>query len=261
MSQNRPKIRVDREDEIAIFKKMLNAEINERIFLISAPSGIGKSELLREFAEHCTNDIKYVPVDFKGGSVNVAELLSKICAPFDKKLFYNFSNTLEKYQNSSIVNIQNNFMWGRNTINVVLNAIDDETLNLRQIALTEAFFADLKNFGKVLFVIDTFDDCTNPVTKAWITGDFLYRICHAPNVIVVIAGQEVPRITLEWENICYEHELRPIKKEYWYEYAKKIGASVPSNDSIDAIYDLLYGHSLGIAQAFERLYMPGKKSL
>lgn len=234
---------------------MLKAEVDERIFLISAPSGIGKTDLLREFVRHCPDDVKYIPIDFKSGSVNLAELLSKICDPFDKKLFSTFSTAVEKVLNSYTVNIQNNFMLGRTTIEVALNAIDDETRNLHQVILTEAFFADLHSLGKVLFVIDAFDLCADPVTKGWISSNFLYRICHTPNAIVVIAGQEVPTVTLELENICCEHELRPIKREYWYEYAQKICTVVPSNIAIDTLYDYLDGHSLSMAQAFERLYM------
>ena len=91
--------------------------------------------------------------------------------------------------------------------------------------------------------------------RVWLAGDFLHRISHTSNVIVVIAGQNIPEPTLEWEQYCQTIHLSRLSKELWFEYARRICAILPSPDYIDAFYEMLDGQPSEMAKALA-CYMP-----
>ncbi len=70
---------VDRENERSLFEGMLNSNSQQRVLWIEAESGMGKSALLHMFRERCRDlMVSYVAVDFKGGGVDLGNLLQRI---------------------------------------------------------------------------------------------------------------------------------------------------------------------------------------
>lgn len=55
--------------------------------MIHAESGMGKSELLRELKSQFNKDVLHVFVDFKGGGLNLADILFNICDTLGWKEF------------------------------------------------------------------------------------------------------------------------------------------------------------------------------
>ena len=70
---------VDRDNEIALFEAMLAGKTSERILVVCAESGWGKSILLREFERRCLANIPhFAKLDFKS-CTSLAETLSHLC--------------------------------------------------------------------------------------------------------------------------------------------------------------------------------------
>ena len=70
--------RIDREEELDLLWRVAHGEASSRIALVEASSGMGKSELLREFVARCQKDFDIVFVDFKSGGLSLADVLFHI---------------------------------------------------------------------------------------------------------------------------------------------------------------------------------------
>jgi hypothetical protein len=67
----------NRDDELALFDRMVAGQTRRRILLLEAAGGIGKSTLLAEFVRHCPDDVPCVPVDLKG-SPGLHQVLARL---------------------------------------------------------------------------------------------------------------------------------------------------------------------------------------
>jgi hypothetical protein len=251
---SRAKIRVNRAEELALFVRIATGETPERVLLVSAASGMGKSELLREFSQRRPQDSLYGVVDFKGGDVpDVAELLSRLCGRLGWPKFRLLSARISQFVTPS-ASVNENTIIGRAEISIALAAPDEETRSFRRTALTEAFVDDLRSAGRAILVFDTFNACDSELAH-WLSG-FLARASYAPGLTVIVAGQSVPEPTLEWEALCRQLPLGPMAAEHWLEYAGAIGLSV-SLDFINGCWISCKGHSLKIAELLEGYVLTG----
>jgi hypothetical protein len=219
-------VTVDREKEISLFDNMLKGNLEERILLVEAKSGWGKSVLLREFARRCPRNILLADLDFKGGGTTFAEIFSRSCDKLGGlKRFPNLSRQLQSTAHPSI-NMSSNIILGKNQIDIYLGDNDENQQQARLTTLTDAFFADLRSFRKMLMIMDSFEKADENIKK-WLSNAFLSRAHYSANLYLVIAGQQVPEQTLEWE--CEHVSLEGIAHEHWYRYARSIGVMVPAD--------------------------------
>ena len=69
----------NREEELAFFAGMVAGTSDERILLLEAGGGMGKTTLMAEFVRHCRAEkVPCVPVDLKGGP-GLHEILARLC--------------------------------------------------------------------------------------------------------------------------------------------------------------------------------------
>jgi len=106
---------IDREAEFALFDSMLKEEIEERILLIEAGSGWGKSILLREFARRRPQNCKFAKIDFKIRGISLAELLSRLCDKLEWKHFSTLRSELQSITRPSL-SVGRNTLIGQNQI-------------------------------------------------------------------------------------------------------------------------------------------------
>ncbi|MFN2185936.1 MAG: hypothetical protein ACK2UU_18285, partial [Anaerolineae bacterium] len=146
---------------------------------------------------------------------------------------------------------------GRTEIRDALRAADEGDRTARRGALTRALFEDLRDRpGRMAILFDTCEQA-GPETGAWLAETFLTYANRAQNLVVVIAGRQVPEMRLEWEACCQNHRLCELREPgLWQAYADEIGATLPSADWIAAFCDLFDGHPLKMMEALAR-YMPG----
>jgi hypothetical protein len=235
-------IPVDREEELEIFKTMLSGKTEERILLIEAQSGMGKTILLGEFSHRKPKRIDFAKIDFKGGGTSIAELFYRLRDKLGRDdKFPNLDKELKGVLNPSI-DIKSNLMVGKNHIEAYLNDRDEQEREMLLSALTEALFVDLRALEKLLIIFDTFEKSEDSVRK-WVTDSFLSRIQNSPNVFVVIGGQEVPEENFEWD--CIKRKLEGIPPEHWTKYAKNKGM-IYHDEYIRACCKIYGGHPLNI---------------
>jgi hypothetical protein len=355
----------NREEELAFFAGMVAGTSDERILLLEAGGGMGKTTLMAEFVRHCrAGQVPCVPVDLKG-DLGLDEVLARLCdelgwegfptltarveelgrggrqaaemarfehihreeyplAAIDKLMidafavddlrrfcFYSpaLNPVLEKVANDASLQElvmaviefcqqqirlshllgeirAHNFEQykrhyaqiygveagvpapgepaqitgagpGRAGIRDALRAADEGDRAARRGALTRGLFEDLANReGRLVILFDTCEQA-GPQVGAWLAEVFLAHAQRAENLVVVIAGREVPEVRLEWEACCQHHLLKDLRDPgLWQAYAEQIGAAIPSAEWIEAFCDLFDGHPLQMMQALAR-YMPG----
>lgn len=239
--------RVDREDELKLLHRIARSEGDSRIVLIHAESGMGKSELLREIKSQFKKDVLHVFVDFKGGGLNLADILFNICDTLGWKKFPALTSTIGNIVRPLTVNIKDNILIGQNDIAVALNAPDQHTREMRRSEITMAFISDLRELKQITLIFDVFEKC-DEYLQAWFSSVFLPAIHRSPQVSVIIAGQIVPEQTQMWE--CEQITLGEIAPEHWQDYADAIGAKV-NIEFIRGCCAALKGKCINIAQILE----------
>lgn len=239
--------RVDREEELKLLKRLAQGEEKSRIVLIHAESGMGKSELLREIKSQFEKEILHVFVDFKGGGLNLADILFNICDSLGWKKFPTLTSAIRSIVQPVNVNIKDNILIGQNDIAVALNAPDQHTREMRRSEITMAFVTDLRKFKQLVLIFDVFEKC-DEYLQAWFSSVFLPAIHRSPKISTIIAGQIVPEKTQMWE--CEHIVLGEIAPEYWHNYAESIGAKV-NLEFIRGCCVALKGKCISIAEIIE----------
>lgn len=246
---------IDREEEIAQFDAMLAGKTREHILLVSAASGWGKSVLLREFIRRRPKNLHYAVLDFKSGNIGFAELLSRLCDALGWNNLPNLTEELSKSFDPIDARIQNNWMVGQNRIEVYLASKDEQEREMRQSRLVDKFFTDLRSLGRILLIFDSYEKCSDSI-KYWLAGGFLSRGQHSPELFIVIAGQNVPEETIEWE--CIQIQLGGIHYEHWHHYAINMGLSLDI-EFVRGCHSLCNGYPYQMKIHLDALIMRGEK--
>lgn len=239
------KIRIDREDELNLLERLTAGETTRRILLIQAASGLGKSELLREFMSRAQRQPSPVRVDFRNESLSLADILFHVCDTLGWERFQRLDAAAQKIITPVDVNITRNITLGRSEIALALGSPDKQTREMNRAVLTRALVDDLRKFEGATLVFDTFERC-DPALKPWFTDVFLPHIDRSAGISVVIAGQQVPDKTLMWEHIYLQ--LDAIAPEHWHTYAQELSIDL-SFDQIKLCCHNNKGHPLAIAGA------------
>jgi len=90
----------NRTREVEFFKKMLRGEIAQRILLIQAASGMGKTSLLTEFASLCpvyAEAAILVKIDLKSAQTGIAYIFSRMQKRLGEEKFINFNRALNNF--------------------------------------------------------------------------------------------------------------------------------------------------------------------
>lgn len=260
----------NRTREVEFFKKMLRGEISQRILLIQAASGMGKTILLTEFAALCPIHAEaaiLVKIDLKSAQTGIAYIFSRLQRRLGENKFINFNKALNNFLSAGVEVSDNQIEGTENQIQMVLNAKSEDIRNFRLFHLQRAFFQDLQAIKKpIVMILDTFNDAPAsvadwiegdfvtdaPANEAdWIEGGFLAEVADAKNIYVVIAGQSVPKPTIERKNISETLFLEKIDDvEAWYSFVEARGLPF-EREAVKAFVRVLNGNPSEIMQVFE----------
>ena len=243
----------NRTQEIAQFLKMVEGRCEERIFLIEAPSGCGKTSLLMRFEAECPKEVKSAWVDLKAAQTGAPYVFSRIRKKLGAEQFPQFIRAVQQFMSGGVEVSGNEIQGQENQIQVVLNVQDESLRNMRLIALREAFFQDLVALPHpVLLILDTFNEAPETLAN-WIAGEFLAEVADAPNVLAVVAGQQVPEPSGEWMRCHYHCGLENILEiDAWWDYAQIQGLPF-SRDEVGMAIRILKGQPSEIVKTFEAL--------
>ncbi|MFM7602071.1 MAG: hypothetical protein ACKO7R_12875 [Pseudanabaena sp.] len=124
----------NRTREVEFFKKMLRGEIAQRILLIQAASGMGKTSLLTEFASLCpvyAEAAILVKIDLKSAQTGIAYIFSRMQKRLGEEKFINFNRALNNFLSGGVEVSDNQIEGTENQIQVILNAESEEARNFR----------------------------------------------------------------------------------------------------------------------------------
>jgi hypothetical protein len=232
----------NRTRELHLFEQMLGRQVRERILLVEAPSGYGKTGLMGRFEILCSQGIYPVLIDLKGAQAGIAFVFSRIQRVLGKKRFPNFNAQIDRFLHSG-VEIQNNLLTGEGSqIQVILN-VPPEERRYRLTQLQQVFFEDLERFDRpIAFILDTYNGATEELA-GWIESPFLAEVALNPKLFAIVAGQIIPQPTIEWQNLHHRCKLdRIMEREAWYGYVKDVGFDCFScQEEIDVLIDAVGG--------------------
>ena len=218
----------NRTKELAFFKQMVLGEVSERILLVEAQSGYGKTGLMGRFLTECPENARAIDIDLKdvmeSGILYVSRRSRKLLG---KEYFKKFDQVVAQYQpRTGDIKIQGNQIQGDgNQIKVVLEGVQSpEERKERLDRLQEAFFEDLGQYPlPIVFILDTFNGASKDL-RSWIEGSFLVDVGDCPKLRAVVAGSQVPQPSLSWQRHHHLFPLGPILEcDAWYTYAKASG--------------------------------------
>ena len=244
----------NRTKEVDFFKKMLRGEISQRILLIQAASGMGKTSLLTEFASLCPVHAEaaiLIKIDLKSSHTGIAYIFSRLQRRLGEDKFINFNKALKKFLSAGVEVSDNQIEGTENQIQVILNAESEEVRNFRLSKLQEAFFQDLRGVKKpILIIFDTFNLALASVAD-WVGGRFLVEVVDVENVKVVIAGQTIPKPTFEWNDLAATHCLDRIDDiEAWHSLVR--AKDLPfEREAVKVFVRVLNGNPDAIMKVFE----------
>jgi hypothetical protein len=230
----------NRTRELRLFEQMLLRQVQERILLIEAPSGYGKTGLMGRFEILCSQKIHPVLIDLKGAQAGIAFVFSRIQRVLGKKHFTSFNAQIDRYLNSG-VQIQNNRLTGEGSQIQVILDVPPEERKYRLTQLQQVFFEDLERFDRpIAFILDTYNGATEELA-GWIESPFLAEVALNPKLFAIVAGQIIPQPTIEWQNLHHHCKLdRIMEREAWYGYVKDVGYCF-SSEEIDFLIDAVEG--------------------
>ena len=215
----------NREDELDLFDQMIAGQTEERILLLEAEGEMGKSTLLSAFEWRCPSGIPCAVIDLKGRSTGLHEVFYRLCDALGWDRFPAFRACVEGLGR---VTIDKNVIIGRAEIEVALRTPDEGDRAARCAQLTQAFFVDLRaRRGRLVLIFDTYEQA-DPEVQDWLAGPCLARARRTANLVIVIAGRQVPEESIEWAACCHRHRLGSVKDvDAWCSYAERRSLSVP----------------------------------
>jgi hypothetical protein len=245
---------IDRDRERKKFQKILNGTNSQRIMTIRGGPGIGKTWLINHFRYECScQQLPYALVDFSARSqgYNYLEVLRSIRDALGPHYFNDFTDLVNQYfihsnpfqsfgnaPSSSSVDIHSSprestidNIAGRDIIrdNHFYFSRPETPRDLLCSNLTASFKQCLKTMMRSLpagqWIVWNFDsfEKIDPFTRDWLIEAFLREIKELTlnRLVIVIAGQEVPDLPLDWKFIASQNTLEPFSINDYHEYLGK----------------------------------------
>ncbi|WP_414623816.1 hypothetical protein [Calothrix sp. CCY 0018] len=195
-----------------------------------------------------------MPIDLKSARERgIPYIFSCVRSRLGQERFSKLNAAQQRYLSSG-VEVSGTTMIGKdNQLSVVLSNVDKSTRNFRLTELHETFFQDLRTISqKLVFLFDSYEKATSELAN-WLGGKFLADVVDTHKLIVVIAGQQIPKPTIEWMDLHHCCCLEGISdREAWYKYSKD--SKLPFNrDEVGMAMQILKGQPADIVKTLEAL--------
>lgn len=249
----------DYDAERQAFETLVEKRCQKGILLFHGESGSGKTHLLKYCQEQVPQGMLCIPIQLRGTAVSVAEIFYRSGGLLDWQRLSSFTEQVAGLQGTPKVQIDRNWLAGiNNRISVALHAENPMDRQHRRVALTEAWFDDLKALSEsVLFMLDTYEQATTEVQE-WISGPFLARTARDNQVRVLLAGQTVPdENNIEWGHCCTMRQLFGVSEaRHWLPIVQAMERHIPVPDALSwlaGVCHVMKGRPKEIMQVIEGL--------
>jgi hypothetical protein len=169
---------VDREQQCDFFLKMIDGKTPKQVMEVEALAGMGKTFLIGRLLYECRKQgLPVARIDFSDYKWDHIDIFSKVRSLLGKDHFPHMTQLMDKHKN------------------LYDEARASQSLEHR---LMEAFFEDLRNLCRyrvIVLLFDSYDKSPSLGTaRKWLRCNLLpdIRDGRLPNIVVVLAGREVP---------------------------------------------------------------------
>ncbi|MCG8349634.1 MAG: ATP-binding protein [Chloroflexales bacterium] len=272
---------VDRLIQLDRFRQSLRGASGRRIIVVTAPEGMGKSWLLRQFANEAQElDARSVLIDFSDGQAyDALALVRRFRDALDSAHFNPLTQAINDTtvprlsidngpgerssasislgSGSEIGDVSIGDVAGGNILKDNLFIVQtDNPLALQALEdrITSVFFtclAALSQETKIVFLFDSYernslesDRWAPNTTDRWITSQLLTRIREGrlANVLVVLAGNQVPDFGIEWNAVLGRLPLEPFTPDDVTQYLRENRGLTLGDTEIQTLYTAIQGN-------------------
>lgn len=235
---------VDRSIELTLLDRVLDLQARQRILLLQAPPGFGKSLLLDQYEGRLLErQIPYARVDLSRRGFGVLDFLRYLCDEWGRADFQACVRALEQF----------------------VAGADPAERKERIEKLSEVWLQDcrawLEGRAQAVVIVDAYNveaaskDSTtvDPELRNWVESTFLLQVRRTPGLRLVLAGQQTPPPHGTWEHHCLRHTLPPISNPVdWMEWVRAVGWKI-SHEVVSAFCHSTQGHPLQMAMMLQSL--------
>ncbi|MEM8531748.1 MAG: ATP-binding protein [Chloroflexota bacterium] len=251
---------VDRDRQLQAFSRMADGLASRRIMIVTAGPGMGKSWLLRMFAEEARNrELPVVYIDFADGvAYEVITLVRRFRDAFGAEHFNALTEAINEATTARVELVTNGSNPApRVDVNVAESSVSGSSIAVSEVGtiikdnnfvletdnpiirqaiedrITIAFFECLivlSEKKRVVFLFDTYERNSldahswSPNTAdRWIYNQLLIRMRDGrlPNVIAVLAGRRMRDFGIEWNEVLGRMSLDPLECDDVKEYLRE----------------------------------------
>ena len=211
-------IHVDREKELSHFREILAGRTDERIMVIQAESGLGKTGLINQFWE-MSKGLKRAKVDFVDAKKQVGGTFTDLYHQFGKSFFPLLHQQCANLVAAAQMTVSPAMLLY--SIDVALSKADPDERPIHKAMITDAFFEDLSKIHHqdpkpVVMLFDTFQRAHKSVLE-WLPQIFLRRIARYPWIACAVCGQPTPALAVNLD-CCRHIVLEGLTVEHVREY-------------------------------------------
>ncbi|WP_129629640.1 AAA family ATPase [Candidatus Oscillochloris fontis] len=251
---------VNRQQQLEHVRRSLAETSSRRIIRISAGPGMGKSWLLRRFAQDAAEHrVRRVLLDLRDGhAYDVLSLVRSFRDQLGSDAFHALTMAINAATAPRIGPGRDDHAPQATTLRdnlLIIQADNPLVMQAIEKRITQVFFAclqELERHGPILFLFDSYEHASSStnqwlsnLTDRWITTELLTRIRDGQlrHTVVVLAGRRVPSFGNEWDAVT---GLLPVglfsHADVAYYLREKRGLTMLSDADIAAIFTLVRGH-------------------
>lgn len=251
---------VDRDRQLHAFSRMADGLASRRIMIITAAPGMGKSWLLRMFAEEArSRELPVVYIDFADGvAYEVITLVRRFRDAFGAEHFNALTEAINEATTARVELVSNGSNPApRVDVNVAESSVSGSSIAVSEVGtiikdnnfvletnnpiirqaiedrITIAFFECLTVLSekkRVVFLFDTYErnsldahNWSSSTADRWIYNQLLMRMRDGrlPNVIAVLAGRRMREFGIEWNEVLGRMSLDPLECDDVKEYLRE----------------------------------------
>ena len=229
------------------------------LMLIEGESGTGKSTLISQFKEIAQQEkIPTSLVNFRETSYSPIDIIYSMASLIGRDACLNLQAAVVDFAESSNIIVKDNrAMFGAKlTINISseLNQRSSYDQNTWYRYITSAFFEDLNNsqIERVVLFLDTYEQVDETVS-AWISTHLLPLLNSQRKLRIVISGQVVVGLDVEWEDLYLKITLAGLELHYWFKYLELLPITEINPDWVIALYRVFDGKPAAMITSIEKL--------